>query len=252
MSFHFLQAGVAESWEPKSLAGAPSALLKLIPSRAECYSIDSETTCCLDSPSGMTCARSTVEAGRAKSTWLREGSHARTSVWPAVGKGWLGNAVACGENSLESFARYNRPSSSWRIPQAFDAAGLNEYSETWPQWGSMRSGECFERVSPELHTCVDACSYWPTPMATMAKSGFGHGKHSQGRYRSSVLERCAKIGWAASPEMLEAVLGWPVGWTVPGSLEMDRYREWLRLHSKPWHDERPSDNSNASETQDLK
>lgn len=243
MSWHFLQAEVAESWEPRSLAGAPSALLKLIPSRVECYSIDSETTCCLDSPSGMTCAHLTAEAGRAKSTWLRVGSPAKTLVWPVAARGSTELAVGFGESSPESFARYNPLSSSWRIPRALDAAGLNEYSGTWPEWGSMRSGECFERVSPELHTCVDACSYWPTPMATMAKSGFGHGKHSQGRYRSSVLERCAKIGWAASAEMLEAVLGWPVGWTAPGSLEMDRYREWLQLHSKPWHDERQSDNS---------
>jgi len=68
----------------------------------------------------------------------------------------------------------------------------------------------------------------------MAKSGFGHGKHSKGRYRSSVLKRCAEIGWAASPEMLEAVQGWPIGFTARESLAMDKYREWLRLHGKPY------------------
>jgi hypothetical protein len=33
--------------------------------------------------------------------------------------------------------------------------------------------------------------------------------------------------------MLEAVQGWPVGWTELAPLETARFREWLLWHSTP-------------------
>lgn len=232
-----------ESWDQKSLAGAPSALLKLIPTRATCFSLGNVTECCLDSPSGTMCERSMAVAGEARSTWLRAASRAKISAWPAAERVSTGSEADCGTSLQGSFATFNRHSCSSRTLDRSSPAGSQECSKTFPEWGSMRNGECFELAPVERHTCDEGCSYWPTPTATMAKSGFGHGKHSQGRYRSSVLERCAKIGWSASPEMLEAVLGWPVGWTEHESLEMDKFREWLRLHSKPWHEMQHADSA---------
>lgn len=234
MSWHFLQEGAAASWEQSSLDGAPYALLKLIPRRAACFSTGKETECCLDSPFGMTCALSTAEAGKAKSTWLREDSRARTSRRAELTRGSMASEVGSGRTWRESFAKYDHTSFSLKTLGDCDPKDSNKSSATLPTCGSMRNGTLYQRVKLAHHKCGDECSYWPTPTATMAKSGFGHGKHSQGRYRSSVLKRCAEIGWSASPEMLEAVQGWPIGWTVRGSLEMDRFREWLRLHGKPF------------------
>src|SRR3990167_11211636 len=84
MSWHFLQEQGAAFWEASSLDGAPSALLKLMPMRAVCYSLGNVTECCLDSPSGTMCERSMVAAGEARSTWFREGFRANTSAHPAT------------------------------------------------------------------------------------------------------------------------------------------------------------------------
>lgn len=244
MSWHFLQEEEAASWEQSSLDGAPSALLRLIPMRAVCFSIDSVTACCLDSPSGTTCARSMAAAGEVRSTWLREGSRAKTSRREEPTKDSKASVVGSGRTWLGSLARYDRTSHSLRTLGDSKAKDSSKSSVTLPRSGSMRNGVLHQRAKLELHTCETECSYWPTPTATMAKSGFGHGKHSKGRYRSSVLQRCAEIGWAPSPEMLEAVQGWPIGWTARGSLAMDKYREWLRLHGKPYYDKRPPETEN--------
>lgn len=241
MSWHFLQEGAEASWEQSSLDGAPSALLKLIPMRAVCFSIGSVTECCLDSPYGMTCERLMGVAGRVKSTWLREVSPAKTSHRPEPMAALRPLAAGSGHRCAESFAKYDRDSRSLKTLGVSEQKDSNKSSVTLPNFGSMRNGTLYLRAKQAPHKCDDGCSYWPTPTATMAKSGFGHGKHSQGRYRSSVLNRCAAIGWSASPEMLEAVQGWPIGWTARGSLAMDKYREWLRLHGKPFHDERQAD-----------
>lgn len=241
MSWHFLQEQAEASWEQSSLDGAPYALLKLIPRRAACFSTGKETECCLDSRFGMTCALSTAEAGRAKSMWLREDSRARTSRRLEHIRGWMASEVGSGRTWLGSFAKYDHSSCSLKTLGDCGQKDSKKSSVILPTCGSMRNGTLYQRVKLAPHKCADECSYWPTPTATMAKSGFGHGKHSQGRYRSSVLKRCAEIGWSACPEMLEAVQGWPIGWTARGSLEMDRFREWLRLHGKHYSDEQSLD-----------
>lgn len=234
MSWHFLQEAEAGSWEQSSLDGAPYALLKLIPRRAVCFSTGKRTECCLDFQFGMTCALSMAEAGKAKSTWLREDSRARTSRRAELTRASMASEVGSGRTWRGSFAKYDHVSCSLKTLGACEPKDSNKSSVILPTCGSMRNGTLYQRVKSVPHKCVDECSYWPTPTATMAKSGFGHGKHSQGRYRSSVLKRCAEIGWSASPEMLEAVQGWPIGWTARESLGMDRFREWLRLHGKPF------------------
>jgi len=234
MSWHFLQEGAAASWEQSSLVGAPSALWRLIPTRVVCFSTDNAMACCLAFQSGTTCAHSTAVAGVGISTWLAPGSRAKTLASLVPAKGSPESAVASGERPSESFARYEPDSSSWKTLGLLLTADSMPYLGTWPEWGSMRNGVVSRRAPGVRHKCVDECSFWPAPTATMAKSGFGHGKHSKGRYRSSVLKRCAAIGWSGHPEMLEAVQGWPIGWTARESLEMDKYREWLRVPGRPY------------------
>lgn len=235
MSWHFLEAGVAASWEQNSLVGAPPALLKLIPTLVVCCSTGNVTESCLPSRSGTTCKHSMAVDGVGISMWLREGSRVRTLATLVPVSGSQARAAAFGDISSESFARYDPDSCSWKTQGLLLTADSMPYLGTWPEWGSMRNGVCSKRAPGVHHKCDDECSYWPTPTATMAHSGFGHGKHSKGRYRSSVLQRCAQIGWAPHPELLEAVQGWPIGWTARGSLEMAKYREWLSLHGKPFH-----------------
>ncbi len=231
MSWHFLLEQEAVSWEAKSLAGAPSALLRLMPMRAACYSLDSERVCCLDSPSGTMCEPSMAAAGEVKSTSLREVSRAKTRAPLDLEAEFRVHEAACGGKWHELFARYAHHKFLLRTPQRSLSADSDTSFVTWPKWGSTLGGECFQHAPLVLHTHDPDCSYWPTPLATMAKSGFGHGRKEKKRYRQEIIERCAAIGWCPSSEMLESVQGWPVGWTALEPLEMDKYREWLRLHT---------------------
>ena len=54
MSWHFLQGQEVASWEATSSDGAPAVLSNMIPTREVSCSLDNETDCCPDSPSGMT------------------------------------------------------------------------------------------------------------------------------------------------------------------------------------------------------
>ena len=78
MSWHYLQGQEAASWEENSLDGAPSALLKLMPTHALCCSPGSETECSNHSPCGTMFAPSPGNPGPDESMLCQEDSHART------------------------------------------------------------------------------------------------------------------------------------------------------------------------------
>src|SRR3990167_9541060 len=172
MSWHFLQEQGAAFWEASSLDGAPSALLKLMPMRAVCYSLGNVTACCLDSPSGTMCEPSMAAAGEARSTWLREGSRARTSAQQDVAPGSKASNPASGWKWPASFVRYDRSARSWRTRQCSLLGDSAAYSETWPRWGSMRDGECLELPTPARPTYGSGSGLWPTPKASAAGPDF--------------------------------------------------------------------------------
>lgn len=49
-----------------------------------------------------------------------------------------------GKSTRVSFARYDRDSCSWRIPHCLFPGDWGLYSQTWPRWGIMVHGECFQ------------------------------------------------------------------------------------------------------------
>jgi hypothetical protein len=51
----------------------------------------------------------------------------------------------CGEKWRGSFVRYSPDSCSWKTHQCSLLGDLDEFLETWPQWGLMRDGECWEQ-----------------------------------------------------------------------------------------------------------
>ena len=77
---------------------------------------------------------------------------ARTSAPPEKEPESAENEADCGEKWRESLAKYDLDTSSWKIPQCLFQGDLSEYSGTWPRWGTMQNGECWERMPPELCT----------------------------------------------------------------------------------------------------
>lgn len=75
--------------------------------------------------------------------------HVRTLVPLEKGQELTENEVECGEKWHGSFAKYDPDSCSWKTHQCSLLGDLDEFSETWPQWGLMRDGECWEQRTLE-------------------------------------------------------------------------------------------------------
>ena len=166
MSWHYLRGQEVASWEGASLDGAPSALSSLIPTRDPSSSLDSETDTSTDFRSGMTCEPSTATRGADMSTSCLAGSHAKTSAQPERARGSKARDRACGDTWRGSFVRYDHASSSWKTHQCSLLGGLESYSETWPRWGMMRGGVCWERatLAPHIEETGSGLSPdYPTP-----------------------------------------------------------------------------------------
>lgn len=170
MSWHYLQAQAAASWEGSCLDGAPYALSRLIPTAAASCSPGSETASSRPSRSGTTYARSTGTPGAGTSMSSAGDSPARTSA-ARPERDSRAPGADCGRRWSGSFARYDHTSRSWRTPQTSLLGGFSEFSETWPRWGWMRDGECSELETPEPRTGAIGSGFWPTLTAGDANGG---------------------------------------------------------------------------------
>ena len=57
--------------------------------------------------------------------------------------------LECGEKWQGSFTKYDPATHSWKTHQCLLLGDLDEFLETWPQWGLMRDGECWEQRTLE-------------------------------------------------------------------------------------------------------
>lgn len=131
----------------------------------------------------------------------------------------------CGVSMSESFASYDRNSSSWRTSQRSLFGGLVEFSETWPKSGLMRSGTVYRRVSLELLIGGKDCSFLPTPQHSDGKKWYVVKRLSAMRRirdgrQEMLIHKVARLKgypdwkrYVANPRFWEAVMGFPVGWT---------------------------------------
>ena len=98
----------------------------------------------------------------------REVSRVKTSARRAVEKDSPARALASGGSLPESFARYDPPTHSWRIPQCLFQGDWSAYLGTWPRAGMMRSGECWRLPMLERGTNGSECGL--PPLVTTATS----------------------------------------------------------------------------------
>jgi hypothetical protein len=186
MSWLFSQALVAAFSEANSLDGEPCAPLNVMPTPHRFWRNDKMMDASKLSQFGLMCAVLTEDHGAALLTSFLEASRARTSAQQARAQGSTGNAPASGLNLLGSLARFDPASSSWKTPQCSLVEGLDEFSETWPSWGSMRNGASWARMTPALPTAGSGSGSWATPTVQDAN---GRDRHNQrdGTTRPSLL-----------------------------------------------------------------
>lgn len=193
MSWHFLQAQEAASWEGSCLDGAPSALSRLIPTAAASYLPVSETASSIPSRSGTTYEHSTGTGGAGTSRSSAGDFPVRTSA-AQPGLESTATEAACGRRWRASFARYDRTSHSWRTPQTSLLGGFTEFSETWPRWGWMRAGECSELETPEPRTAAIESGFWPTLTVGDANGGGSRNAENTKAHKGVSLSDKIKTG----------------------------------------------------------
>jgi hypothetical protein len=176
---------------------------------------------------GMTYKTLTESRGEELLTLYREGFHAKTSLQLGGGGGSMEKEAECGEKWRGSFVKYSPDSCSWKTHQCLLLGDLDEFLETWPQWGLMRDGECWEQqtLAQTIRGTESGLwvTKWPTPVTSDA-SGAGRVGPRKGGNISSLKDYLSKWHRLAYPpvNITEYMMGWPLGWTDLKPLEMDK------------------------------
>lgn len=244
MSYTFLLEQGEES-SVDCFSDIPRSVLSKFSQDADepCYS-GNETGCSLDSLCGMMFAPLTDTRGGEQLMPFAVVSPAKASANVERGQDLTTNGLASGQKWSGSFAKYDLDMSLWKTHQCCLDGGLAEFSEIWPDWGSMHDGECFPLAPLVLHIHGRDCFYWHTPTANDHKPAGqsemaqvqkwlagGTVKNTYIRLRSLLAARCGRRE-PPNPPFLEWLMGWPIGWTETGPLAMDRFQSWLHSHGK--------------------
>ena len=153
--------------------------------------------------------------------------HAKTSQQQGEAQGLTESDQECGEKWLASFVKFDPDTHSWRTHQCSLLGDLELFSETWPQWGLMRDGECWEQQMLEQTirgTESGLSERWPTPVTSDASGAGRVGPRKNGNI-SSLKDYLSKWHKMAYPpvNITEYMMGWPLGWTDLKPLEMGKY-----------------------------
>lgn len=145
MSWLFSRALVEEYLGENCLDGEPSVQLNGSHIQQAYLSQDKMKEFSRLSRYGMTFKPLTESRGEELLTLYLEGFHVRTLVPQEKAQELKEIAAECGEKWRGSFTKYDQNSCSWKTHQCSLLGDLDEFSETWPQWGLMRGGECWEQ-----------------------------------------------------------------------------------------------------------
>ena len=209
--------------------GAPSALLKLMPTAGQsCLPASAMESSSL-SQSGMTLEPSTADAGAGLLMSLAADSPAKTSLTLEVEVNALDSMEVeadCGAKWRESSRKLSQPSSSSRTARKSEAWVSTSCFKTLLAWGSIVRGILSQQERSEHHTKENVSGVWLiTPDAHMnVRKGF----------RSKTPNLSELVGGRnhANPQYLEWMMGWPIDWTDLQPLAMDKFQQWLSSHGK--------------------
>lgn len=226
MSWHFSLALVAEYSAGNSLDGEPFAPWKSMPSAPDDSCSDKMKGICHCSPFGMMFVPSMDGPGAELLTWFLAAFPAPTYPLQARESASGVKNPAYGEKCSGSFARYDRDSCSWKTPQCSLLGDLEEYSETWPKWGLMQGGACWDQPMLAQTMTEIGSGLWPTPCHGSSHWGgtFQEVGGSKNKLRETPIGKLY-----VNPDFWENLMAWPIGWTGIAPLATDKTQKWLSL-----------------------
>jgi len=236
MSWLFSQVLVEEYLAANSLDGEQSVPLSGKPIQQAYCAPDKMMDFSRLSRFGMTFKPLTESLGEELLTLYLAGFHAKTSAQQGKAQELMENDQECGEKWLASFVKYDPDTSSWRTHQCSLLGDLDEFLETWPQWGLMRNGECWEHQKLEETTNEKEYGLLPTPCARDgrgARSLQAQKKANRGAKNSLPDYLRILSNWQYPPvAVVEYMMGWPLGWTDLKPLEMDKFHCVQKQHGE--------------------
>jgi hypothetical protein len=259
MSWLFSQA-LVEAFLPESCSGTePCAQLNVMPTPQPFWRNDKTMEPSRFSRFGLTYAPLTADRGEALLIAYLAASRARTSASPETEQALKASAPAFGASSSASFARLSPDGSAWKTAQCSLLEDSPQSLLTLPRWGSMRNGKLFQRATLMLGMSAPASgSLLPTltvcgnynakgasrtsgdglvtvlkKMPTLVARDYRHpGRSRLERTGSKAGDHLPNsVGGPLNPDWCEWFMGFPIGWTALGALEMPRFREWQQQHS---------------------
>ena len=237
-SSRYLRALEAEFSAGNFSAGEQSAEWKSFPSALDDLCSGKMKDTCHRSPYGMMFVPLTDALGAELLTWFQAAFPVRTSVPLAKEpESKPERDQDSGRSSSELSETLDLASHSSRTHRALWTKDWTLYSTTLPSAGTMRNGQFWaqEIVVPVMKESASGFSL-PTPICydsqgpseTRTMPGLAdwvHQRYSQG----------ARKSWLV-PELLEQVMGWPIGWTGLAPLETDKFQQWSQRHVQFWLD----------------
>ena len=264
MSWLYSLALVEEYSVATSSDGAHSAPSKETPMPRAYWHSDRTTEFSSPSRSGMTYALLTETHGEDVLTSFLEDFPAKTSAPQEKAPASAARDPDYGPNSLASFTKYDQTMSLWKTPQCSLLGDSEPYSATWPRWGLMLDGVCWEQIPSVHHTAATAYGFWQTPVADAAINRRNGKFNSRGEPLLSVqakifpiptptvndaknstlppsqikhdnipghlLRTGEKPGGTLNPTWVEWLMGWPLGWTDLQPLATDKFQQWRQKH----------------------
>jgi len=208
MSWLFSQALVEEYLAANSLDGEQSAPLNGNPIQQAYCAPDKMKVFSRLSQYGMMFKPLTEIRGEELSMSSVVAFHVRTLARQAKAQELMESDQECGEKWRASFVKYDHDSSSWRTHQCSLLGDLELFSETWPQWGLMRDGECWEQRMLEQTirgTESGLSEKWATPTTTDKLPP----KSSQALHKEATQARPGRSKPANLRDQVSNMQNWP-------------------------------------------
>lgn len=147
--------------------------------------------------------------------------------------------VTCGLPRGTLFALFDQSTSYWRTLQGCLDLGTPQSSRLiWPRWATWGPAGAFQQQTWALTTNATVSGLLRTPMAS--------DNRNRGNVSNPSIQRRMRIGKQVSlsmlfegemcPSCVEAMMGWPIGWSDLAPLETDKFRQWWQAHGGCCHD----------------
>lgn len=232
MSWLFSRALVEEYSAERCSDGELCAQLNVMPTPHKFWHNDKTMDAFSHSQFGLTCAVLTESRGEELLTSFRAAFRAKTSAQLDAVSESPEAGLVYGARWPGSLARYDRDSSSWKIAQCSLLEDSEQSLVTWPRWGLMLDGECWELPMLARPICENASGYWPTPTTMTRTGGAALCKWggSGARAKLKKLVSSKELNGPLNPAWVSWLMGWQTEWTSLQPLATDKFREWQQQH----------------------